>query len=126
MRALIIGQEEKQKLQALVAHAEKNIFSIDDLLDTFNKELSPAGELAGFVCDIPNGYKVVFSINRTPAGNLRHLSVSVDTPGRMPSPESVEMIMKEIGFENGMMNCKLWLEDIGENHKAINIVEPIK
>ncbi len=36
------------------------------------------------------------------------------------------MIMKEIGFENEMMNCKLCLEDIGENHKAINVVELIK
>ncbi len=67
MRALIIGQEEKQKLQALVAHAEKNIFSIDELLDTHNKELDapPAGDMEGFSCDIPIGYKGTYPYQLT-------------------------------------------------------------
>lgn len=43
MRTLIIGPVEKRKLKELLGHAEDHIFGMDQLLDTYNKELEPAG-----------------------------------------------------------------------------------
>ena len=38
MRPLIIDEEATAKIKAMVAHAEANIFTMDDLLDIFNKQ----------------------------------------------------------------------------------------
>lgn len=124
-RALIIGAAQKDKIKNLVDYAEKNIFSMDDLLDTVNKEMESAGDMDGFSIDLPVGFKVVYSIEQQPAGKVRHLSVSVDTPGRCPSPESIQVIMDEIGFKNTLLKCKVGMEKIGENHEAVNVLELI-
>lgn len=125
MRALIIGPAEKEAIKNLVDYAEKNIFSMDDLLDTKNKEMAPAGDMDGFSAFLPVGYKVVYTIEQQPAGKVRHLSVSVDTPGKYATPESIQVIMDEIGFQNPLLKCEIGMEDIGSNHQAVNILEVV-
>lgn len=125
MRSLVIGREEKEKIKNLVEHAEKNIMQMDDLLDTINKEMLPVGDMDNFSCQIPNGYKVVYSIENQPAGMVRHLSISVPEEGAYPHPDVVIMLMGEIPFENKIHNCNVWIEDIGNNRAAINVAEII-
>jgi hypothetical protein len=69
---------------------------------------------------IPDGYRVVFSIEEQPIGWCRHLSVSVDKKGKYPTPQAVELIMQEFGMGNDIDNSlKVWMEKEGE---AINVV----
>jgi hypothetical protein len=127
MDVLIIDGEAKLKLQALIAHAEKNVFSMDDLLDVHNKDMLCAGDLGSdFSCEIPRGYKVVFSLEDQPAGRVRHLSVSVNRPGLCPSPQAVQAIMEEIGFQHNILQCQVKLEKVNKQTHAVNVWEVIE
>lgn len=123
MRPLIIGQEEKDKLKILKEYAEAHPMTMDDLLDILSGA-PPVGLRPEYQCSIPFGYKVVFTIEPNSEGNLiRHLSVSVDTPGKYPHPIACQTIMDELGFVNKTSSgrCRIYEEkDI-----AINIAELI-
>lgn len=125
MRVLLIDDSIRAKIKTLIDYAEKNPFSMDELLDTHNKELAPAGDMDGFSLQIPMGYMVVYSIEKQPMGKVRHLSVSVGTENKMPSQESVQMIMEEFGFKNKLLNCSVSIEEVSPVKKAINILERI-
>lgn len=132
LRPFIIDDTTKQAIERIKSYAETHVYSMDDLLDIKNNEKDSiiAGDQEGFTCLLPFGYKVVFSMEDQPAGMVRHLSVSVDTEGKMPSQLVVSQIMKLIGFENSLTNLAkegyIHIEEIGENHHAINVLEKIK
>lgn len=123
MRALLIDDVVKSNLRRLVEHAEKNVFTIDDLLNIKNGAEPPPGDREGFSCNIPIGFRVVFSIERQPIGMVRHLSVSVDSEKSLPHPHAVIEIMRELGFENLLEDCVL---DFKSDLSAVNILEVIK
>lgn len=131
MRALVIDENVREQIQQVKDYAEANPFSMDDLLDTKNGELAAAGDLDGkHVLEIPVGYRVVFSMEQQPAGLCRHMSVSVDFPGKLPSVPSVIMLMKEFGFDHPLdddfpHHGKVWMEEGGYG-TAINVLEIIK
>jgi hypothetical protein len=56
---------------------------------------------------------------------MRHMSVSVDDPSRVPNPAVVQMLMQEFGFINDMTHCLVHGEDIDNGGKAWNIIEPL-
>lgn len=124
MTVLAIGPEEKEALRSLKEYAEANPMSMDDLLDIINGDIGNAGNFAEFTRHIPFGYRVVYSIEQQIPGDIRHLSVSCQK--QAPSPEAVELIMKEMGFEeNSTGYTKTFTEDIGEGKIAINVVQLI-
>lgn len=126
MRPLIIDENVKHSLAKIVAYAEKHIYTMDDLLDIKNKQMEAAGDVKENVCILPFGYRVVFSIEQQTPGKVRHLSMSVDTPGNLPNQYSVKEIMKIIGFENELEECIVRLETFAPNHQAVNVWELIK
>lgn len=125
MRPLVIGPEEKEKLQALKDNAEQNILSFDDLLDIKNKREPLVGDRPGFSCEIPVGFRVVFSLENHPMKDgsgfktIRHMSMSVDAEGKLPNPIACKMIMEELGYKSELIDCIISIE---RNH-AINILE---
>ncbi len=125
MRPLIIDEELKSKISALVAYAEKNPFSMDNVLDVYNNEMAPAGDMDQYTLILPFGYKIVYSIENQPVGNVRHLSMSIDADGKLPSTVVVKIIMKMIGFENEIEDCQVKLEDYAPNQQAVNVWEVI-
>lgn len=122
MRVLVVDDNFKQLLKDVRIHAEKNPFSMDDMLDVFNKIEKPAGDREGFSCFLPYYYKVVYSIEDLPAGRVRHLSVSVPSNGKLPSIEAVKLILKELGYMNELEACAVYIEA----EIAVNVVEFIK
>lgn len=73
---------------------------------------------------IPFGYRAAISFEEQPAGIVRHLSVSVDTKGRVPSIPAVEMIAKEFGFTKlDPSTTRIWVEEFDPGHMAINVVQ---
>lgn len=127
MRALIIDEAIKNTAAAVVKHAEENVFSMDDLLDISNGSAKSVGNRDGFTFEIPMGYKVVYSIENQVKGKLRHLSVSVDTPGKTPHPQAVSEIMKLVGFENDISEVfNVSLEPLDGGITAVNVIEVIE
>ena len=123
MRALIIGPEEQEMLQTLKSYAEAHAFSMDDLLDRCNGAPAP-GDIPSFRCEIPVGYRVVFTIEATSNNKTcRIVSISVPTPGKFPSKESCQMIMDHLGFQHEMGSE--YSHVAFENDRAIVIAEII-
>lgn len=123
MAALIISQLEKECLAKLKIYAESHPLNTDDLLDLINGGIPP-GERDEFVCFIPNGFKVVYTVEPAKNGELtRHMSLSINLPGRAPNEHACQMVMEELGFKNKLVGgkCAVWLEQ--EN--VVNIVEYI-
>jgi hypothetical protein len=95
-------------------------------LDIVNKQAPPPGDNKNFVVEIPVGYRVVYTIEDQPAGKVRHLSVSVDKAGKVPSITAVQEIMRMIGFKGELNECKVDFERFSENQDAINVLEVIR
>jgi len=121
MRLLIINDESRALIKKVIEYAESHIYSLDDLLDIKNKQLSVAGDEPEFSCEIPDGFRVVYTIENQPMGKVRHISISIktDEPNKLPNPAAVEMIIAEFGFKNKLQDCHVSLEkDI-----AINVID---
>lgn len=125
MRPFVIDDNVREQIASLVEYAERNPFTMDNILDIYNGEMNPAGDQEQFVRHLPFGFRVAYSIDVYGEDKLRHLSMSVDTPGKMPHPITVEEMIKLIGFENDLSMCHIRMEEIGENHHAINVMEKI-
>lgn len=125
MSILVINEEIIKEIKKLVEYAEANILTIDDLLDIQNGDKEIVGNLEQHMIHIPMGYKIVYSVEMQPAGKCRHLSMSVNSKSGLPIPEAAKEIMQIIGYKNPLDKCTIWMEDIGNNKKAINILEKI-
>ena len=125
MRPFVIDEETKSKFTSLALHAERNPFSMDDLLDVYNKAEKPAGDFSEFTLMLPFGYKVVYSIEKQVKGDVRHFSMSVDADGKLPNEMVVRECLKMLGFKNELENCIVRLEDYAPKRQAINVLEVI-
>lgn len=128
-RPLVIGPEEQEKLKALRENAENNVFSFDDLLDIKNGA-PPPGDREGFSCVLPVDFKVVYTVEMMPRKDgsgftkIRHMSMSVPTPGRLPSVQACEMVMEELGFKNKIQSGECMVHV--EQEIAVNVMEAYK
>jgi hypothetical protein len=123
MRALLIDNNIRKQINEMVEYAESNPFTLNDLKQIqLNKKPCP-GHTMGHYCFLPFGYKVVYSIQYQPSGKIRQLTMSVDAKGKLPSPPSVEEIIKLIGFKNELNSCFLHFEDIGDGEHAVSVIE---
>jgi hypothetical protein len=110
----------------LVAYAEKNPVSMDELLDTVNKQAKPVGDFSQHTLNLPFGYRLVYSIEEQPKGRIRHLSMSVNEDEKLPNEFVVREVMKLIGFKNELENCMVKLENISPKRQAVNVLEIIE
>lgn len=121
MSVLIIDEEAKARIKEVKEYAERNHYSIDDLLDIKNGAQEPPGDNGFFSCHLMNGYRVVYTIEDQPSvGLVRHMSISLNE--QLPPVPSVQIIMEEFGFESQLQDCFLFLEDTPTG-KAINVLE---
>lgn len=73
---------------------------------------------------IAHGFRAAISFEEQPAGLIRHLSVSVDTPGRTPSMEAMALLAIAFGFRSFPVRMEqVWLEEFEPGHHAVNVVE---
>jgi hypothetical protein len=71
-----------------------------------------------------DGYQCAFSFEEQPAGIVRHLSIAVNNPGKVPMPAAVDQISKEFGFTDfPPVHGKVWVEEFRPGEFAVNVVE---
>lgn len=62
MRPFIVDDTVKQVIAELVQYAEKNPFSMDDVLDVYNNDMKAPGDMKEYSRVLPFGYHIVYSI----------------------------------------------------------------
>lgn len=125
MRPLILGPDEQRLIQKIIDHAEQHPLDLATLRAIMAGRQLPPGDRLGRVGEIPFGYRVCYSIEQQPRGWMRHLSVSVDAPGKWPQPIAVERLMTAFGFRCAQLDdpeVAIYQEDAVE---AVNVLEPL-
>lgn len=126
MKPFVVGIEQIQSLKALAQYAKENPLSIDDNLDQMNGDRLAPGLMAKYQCSIPVGYKVVFTFEKNNLNqDIRRMSISTSTPGQHPSPATVAMVIKLLGFENNLEDCLVRIEALEDGQSAICVAELI-
>lgn len=106
MTALVIDNDSLQKLKR---YAESNPLYVTDTDKIMDGSALPPGERGGYTYYFdPNAvWKLVFTIEEVRLKSniqetvwIRHMSMSLDKPGRMPSLEVVNHIAVELGFSS--------------------------
>lgn len=97
MRPLIIDDSIRERISQCIAYSKEHVYSVADLMIRDAGAVAAPGSNLNHVVEIPVGYRCVFSVEQQ-RKLVRHLSVAVDRPGKLPSVPAVEMIMKEFGF----------------------------
>jgi hypothetical protein len=127
MRPLVINEAVKADVNRVKEYAHANPVRIASVVRTAGGSRPPVGDNKEHACVLPMGYRCVFSIEEQPMGFCRHLSVSVPEKGKAPNENAVLELMKLFGFKAtaygpGVM---VWLEDISNDFKAVNVLEPL-
>lgn len=123
MRALLIGPTQKAAVQQVLDYAEAHRFPRAMLVAAMNAGKPILGDDRGFLCELPVGFRCAFSIEQHPAGWHRHLSVSVNVPGKLPPPPAMDAIMTLFGFRAAMSDAPYLYVEEG---RAINVLEPLE
>lgn len=135
MRVLMIDDATKDRIRAAVERARAKPlpwetlkpFALSGVQDIALSDRKPGSErvIASQSVLIPDGYRAAISFERQPAGLLRHLSVSVDAPGRVPNAPAMEMIAREFGFALPLSgpHSTVWLEEFEPGHRAVNVLQ---
>jgi hypothetical protein len=74
------------------------------------------------IVELPVGYRANISFEEQPAGLCRHLSVSVDRPGMLPSIDAFAMIAHAFGF-SAAHHSQVWVEEFKPGQNAVNVVQ---
>jgi hypothetical protein len=115
MTALIIDAWHKTRLEALRALAEDNPVDMKTLtaqLETPEGKARHMEHMSGQTLAIPAAFLVTFSIETGhPCGTCRHMSMSVQTEGRLPNEYAVWMVAELLGFTGDISECVGWIEN---------------
>lgn len=148
MRPLVINDAVRTRLRELDAKAAQNAMRAEDMVQLATAisdgvteiRLSPdlkgiwdmlQRNLRDFTTHLDHGFQVTLTHEGqpSPAGMCRHLSISIDRPGKLPHPAAIAMIMEEIGFAAPLddPHTRIWLEPIAgqRNHEAVNVLQPV-
>lgn len=130
MPALVIGGAEQQAAIAeLIKLAELNVMPLAEVEALSSSPLevqrcAAAGNRLQTI-KLPVGYNATYTHETQPEAICRHLSVSVDRRGKLPSIEAVQAIMLLFHFVNEIRGCFVWIEGMADHQQAINVVEPL-
>lgn len=131
MRVLAITPEVSALIKEQIKYAEDHRLTIDQLKLMMSNDLHPIGDTVEHVLDIPDGFRVVYSIDEQPSGLMRHISISIPISDKGPHPAAINMIIHEYGFKGNALekdsNLHCYIEDIPDNRRiAINVMQLYK
>lgn len=131
MTPLLIGAKQKQAIRAVCALAEANPIDMLQRIEQLQTEVGKIAHMAqmtGQTIELPTAFLVTYSVELGhPAGKCRHLSVSIEREGRVPSPEGVWIIAQEFGFTGQIKDCaRIWLEKVEGGGDAVNLLQAVE
>lgn len=129
MRPLLIDNKLKERIAEVMAYAQANPLSPMDP----DVKHTPPGDDDRYVVNAEVGFRIVYSVEITPFGNkARHISISVDTPNKLPGFDAAQKIIELFGFTTVVNPISAkdlvmgkWIEEISPRKQAINIFEII-
>jgi hydrogenase maturation factor len=128
---LVIDNEVREQIKACIALAEASVVDMPSLIERIkipkNKEHHMT-QMTRQTIDIPMAYSVTFSIEQGhPVGECRHMSMSVQREGRLPSEAALWTVAQEFGFWGEIEDCAgVWIEELRGHGQAINLIQPVK
>src|SRR3954468_23505536 len=124
MPIVVIDNATRERIKEMVDYAQKNILTINDLLDIKNGAKEPPGNKPEHCLIIPVNHRIVFSMEYQPKyGIIKHISASVPNPGEIPSRYALEMILTAFDFKNSLFSSYVYLEDIAPGCQAVNVYD---
>jgi len=124
LNPLCIDDATKIKIKQVVANAQLHPWTSDIMRRVMQGEYPPAGDYENLKIIIPVGYKAVFSLEEQPLGWCQHLSVSINTEGKLPSQEAIAVIMEEFGMGADLHDCiSVWVDP---DTQSINVLTALK
>lgn len=133
-RVLAITENVRREINAAVERAAAHPVSLEEVKRVMKgiPQDTPDVKLSDRPADfkrtesehvlIPHGFRASFSFEHQPNGLCRHLSVSVDTPGRVPNMPAMQVIAEAFGFQSGGPR-RFFCEEFEPGHHAVNLVE---
>lgn len=124
MRPLEISPKTQALVDEVLAYAHKHPMTEDYIGKLIEGKVPAPGEIAGYHCVIPYGFKCVYTVEKHPSGWYKHTSVSVQNPNEArpyPSVEGIREIIKMFGYTQQLEECMVWEE---KPYRAINILAP--
>ena len=96
-RILLLGPEQHARIAAVKAHAEANVIAFVCLyrMAQSRKSVPLASE---HIAQIPEGYRVGYTIEEQQCGTLRHFTASVDGQTNLVHPVAVEALLEAFGM----------------------------
>lgn len=126
MRALIIDDSSLAEIQRVREHAETHRLTLYEIKKIMEGVDPPIGDNPQFVCSVPVGYRCAFSIEEHMNHRIiRHLSVSVNTPGKWPHPAAIAQLMQLFGFRGKIGDPEVLVTQ-ELDVEAVNVLEQIE
>jgi len=138
MSVLLIADAEKTAIRHALERAAQHPISVETLRqwqapDKAHLKLTDRPKGAPTIpqrsqhVDLPIGYRAVISFEQQPQpmGLCKHLSISVERKGFLPSPEAVKAIAQEFGVIWPDIAVHMWIEEFEPGHNAINLLAPV-
>lgn len=131
MQILVIGPAEFEQIAELRAvAAAMPLHAMGMVAASAQDEAAFRDAMRTHAIFIPHGFAVVYTHeiqpNAPPPGLFHHISISVNTHGKLPSPEAVETILEAFGMQSLNASDGVWIEDISQGEKAVNVLQLIK
>lgn len=127
MRPLVINDQTLADVAKLIETAKTYPFDFPTMKKIAAGQLSPSGAGQRFVCQIPMGYRCVYTHETHPTlGRCRHLSVSVAAKGKGPGVEAMNEISKLFGFKEGINSADhRWVERLPDDGCTVNLLQKV-
>lgn len=137
MSVLAIDQATVERIDAAIAQARQKVMPLSMTRETGRPFIGKTDirladrppdykrPIPSVCVEIPVGYMACISFEMQPAGLCRHLSVSIDKPGKVPTREVCLALAVLFGFRKANTDCVAWLEEFEPGEFAINMVQPV-
>ena len=103
LRPLVIDQATRDEFTRVREFSDLHRIRTGTLLRMMSGSEPPPGDDPNRVVELPQGWRIVYTVEEQPRGWMRHLSVSTDGrhEGKAPNPFAVALICRELGFSIG-------------------------
>ena len=122
---LIIDKVAKANIQAVIEFAHDNFLDEGQMASIMASGWAP-GDVDEYSCNLHVGFRVVYTVEKHQMGWCKHLSMSLAKEGRSPSPEAVDMVLEEFGFQGRITKRDKSLYVYLEDKSVVNVIEPLE